>query len=143
MKNTNRKLPDPLVFIGYALGAIALLIISSMCSSCSPNLVRTVVMGPVVFADTSMAQPYYALVPNADTESCERWMRWDPWELQNNYNIAAEPGDTIEVMWVAKCDLDTLGRLTLVGHSENQRTYQDTIVLDGSHYFKGAQNEKR
>jgi len=115
-----------------------------MLSACGARTGRTVCTGKVIFPDSLAAQPYYALVPNLDKDrDCEPWKRFEPWEDGDFYNIQARPGQTLHCMWLAKCGHDTLAQLTLKGIPGKQKLFNDTLVLDGSHYYRGTKHEKR
>jgi hypothetical protein len=145
MKMSRKPYPDALLFLGQLIAVIAILFAVIALTGCTAYRGSTIAMGHVVFPDTSMQQPYVALVPNLDdrSENCQRWMRWEPWELQDIYNIKAQPGETINCMWLSQCGQDTLARLTLTGIRGKQKTFNDTLILDGSHYYRGVKTEKR
>ena len=125
------------IYLLVMLAALAL-------ASCSPHGGRTIAMGIVQMPDSMLGETYFALVPNLDPKAdpCEKWMRWEPWEVQDMYNITAKAGQTIDCMWISKCDFDTLGQLTLTGIRGKQKTYGDTLLLDGSHYVRGTDTRK-
>jgi hypothetical protein len=122
------------------LNLFCLMAMVALAAACTSQ--RTVVQGPVIFADSTMVQPYFALIYFPENEDCEKWQRWEPWEDQDIYNIGVVRGQKVEAMWLAKCDFDTLATLTVIPIRGKQKVIQDTLVLDGSHYVKGAKYEK-
>lgn len=107
-------------------------------ASCSPRLGRTVAKGEVIHTTAAQTEPYKVLIKDYDRKTgAPSWIRWEPWELQNDYILNVETNDVIECLWISLCDGDTLARLTVYGDYGKRKIKRD-ILLDGTHYVLGS-----
>ena len=120
---------------------VTTLLIAAVLIGCKPNLGRTIAQGDVMFP--GKPEPYTVKIKDYDKKGTPRWIEWQPWELQNMYDVKVLTNDRIEAVWISKCDGDTLASATIYGDYGRKRIEQD-ILLDGSHYVLGSDpNERR
>lgn len=83
-------------------------------------------------------EPYYAHILHFGQDNTGEWIRWEPWEWLQEYDVKIEPGNRIRVMFISQCSGQVIARVNFTAGHAKEKINQD-IALDGSEYNIGSE----
>lgn len=127
MKNQKQQI-EPYVRTALIIMALA----AAMVLFAVLSLQAQTIAGGDVLTD----EPYEVYVTAIDQQGNEQWVRWQPWEDLEFYNIRVEKNEVVQAMWISVCTGDTLGHAYFYGAPKRQKLYGH-IVLNGGEFHIG------